>query len=390
MSTTTTGPGTGTTTSGPGRGPALTPPPSGSGNGTATPFANSLTAGKLPKRSPLWVLLASWAIVGAVFLVLQAAEAVEDFNVVGTLFFGTVLYCIAIYLLSYFVEGQRKAKDRLVTALVTSAFVIALLPLISLVITTLTNGLPAFLTPSFFTESQRNIVGAGGGALHGIVGTLLITGVATLISVPIGLLTAIYLTEYGRGHLARAITFFVDVMTGIPSIVAGLFAFALFALLLGDPGIRFGFGGAIALSVLMIPVVVRSSEEMLKLVPNELREAAYALGVPKWLTIVKVVLPTSLAGIVTGVMIAIARVIGETAPLLIISGFTASMNYNLFSERMMTLPVFVYTQYANQGADTQAYVDRAWAGALTLVIIVMALNGIARLIAKAFSPKFGR
>ena len=356
----------------------------------AAPLTNSLTAGKLPRYSAVVVLLASWLVTAAVFLIVQLAGIGTSFNVAGTLFFGTVLYCIAIYLLSYFVEGVRKAKDRLVTALVTAAFVIALLPLISLVATTVINGLPAFLTPTFFTSSQRNVVGAGGGALHAVIGTLFITGLATVISVPIGLLSAIYLTEYGRGRLARAITFFVDVMTGIPSIVAGLFAFALFSLLFNDPGIRFGFGGAISLSVLMIPVVVRSSEEMLKLVPNELREAAYALGVPKWLTILKVVLPTSLAGIVTGIMISISRVIGETAPLLIISGFTASMNYNLFSERMMTLPVFVYTQYANQGTDTQAYLDRAWAGALTLILIVMLLNALARLIAKLFSPKLGR
>ena len=356
----------------------------------ATPLTNSLTAGRLPKRSPLWILLASWAVTAAFFAVLNMAGAVDGFNVVGTLFFGTVLYCVAIYVFSRAVEGSRKATDRLMTALVTAAFVIALLPLVSIVLTTVLNGLPAFLTPTFFTSSQRNVVGEGGGVLHAIIGTLLITGMATIISVPIGLLTALYLVEYGRGRLARAITFFVDVMTGIPSIVAGLFAFALFALLFDDPGIRFGFGGAIALSVLMIPVVVRSSEEMLKLVPNELREAAYALGVPKWLTIVKVVLPTSIAGIVTGIMLSIARVIGETAPLLIIAGFTASVNYDLFSERMMTIPVFVYNQYASQGADAQAYVDRAWAGALTLILIVMLLNLIARIIAKIFSPKFGR
>ncbi|MET3801830.1 phosphate ABC transporter permease subunit PstA [Clavibacter michiganensis] len=166
-------------------------------------------------------------------------------------------------------------------------------------------------------------------------------------------MAAIYLVEYGRGRLARAITFFVDVMTGIPSIVAGLFAYALLVIFLG-PGIRLGFGGALALSVLMIPVVVRSAEEMLKLVPNELREASYALGVPKWLTIVKIVLPTSLAGIVTGVMLAIARVIGETAPLLIVAGFTQSMNYNPFQDQMMTLPVFVFRQYADQGSDAFA------------------------------------
>ena len=179
-------------------------------------------------------------------------------------------------------------------------------------------------------------------------------------------------------------------MTGIPSIVAGLFAFAFFSLIFSDPGIRFGFGGSIALSLLMIPVVVRSSEEMLKIVPNELREASYALGVPKWLTILKIVLPTAIAGIATGVTLAIARVIGETAPLLIVAGFTASMNYDLFSNRIMTLPVFVYNQYAVPGSDVQAYLDRAWAAALTLVIIVMLLNLIARLIARIFSPKLGR
>src|SRR5699024_9116358 len=149
----------------------------------------------------------------------------------------------------------------------------------------------------------------------------------TLISVPVGLLTAIYLVEYSRGRLAKAITFFVDVMTGIPSIVAGLFAYALFALIFG-PGVRMGIMGAIALSVLMIPVVVRSNEEMLKLVPNELREASYALAVPKWRTILKVVLPTSLAGITTGVTLAIARVIGETAPLLVTVGITSGDNIN--------------------------------------------------------------
>ncbi|MFM6974304.1 MAG: PstA family ABC transporter permease, partial [Agromyces sp.] len=164
---------------------------------------------------------------------------------------------------------------------------------------------------------------------------------------------------------------------------------ALFALFLG-PGIRLGVMGSVALSLLMIPVVVRSTEEMLRLVPGELREASLALGVPKWRTIVKVVLPTAVAGIVTGVMISISRVIGETAPLLLVAGATASMNYNLFSERMMTLPVFVYTQYMNQGTDTQAYIDRAWTGALTLILIVAVLNVAARIVAKIAAPKGAR
>lgn len=271
------------------------------------------------------------------------------------------------------------------TVLVSSAFAVAIVPLISLAYTVVTKGAARF-DLDFFTLSMRNVVGQGGGALHAIVGTLEITGMATLISVPIGIMTAIYLVEYGRGKLAKMVTFFVDVMTGVPSIVAGLFAYALFVVFFG-PGVRMGIGGAIALSVLMTPVVIRATEEMLKIVPNELREAAYALGVPKWLTILKVVLPTSLAGIATGIMISIARVIGETAPLLIIAGFTASMNYNPFDERMATLPVFVFTSYANQGIEMQAYVDRAWTGALTLMLIVMILNLAARLVSKFFSPK---
>ena len=280
--------------------------------------------------------------------------------------------------------ARRKLTDRTVTVLVSLAFLLALVPLVSLAITVVTNGIARF-DMDFFSSSMRNVTGEGGGALHAMIGTLLITLAATVISVPLGLMTSIYLVEYGRGRLARTITFLVDVMTGIPSIVAGLFAYAAFVLILG-PGVRMGIIGAVALAVLMIPVVVRSSEEMLRLVPSELREASYALGVPKWRTILRVVLPTSIAGITTGVMLAIARVIGETAPLLITAGFTASMNYNLFHDRMQSLPVYVYTQFANQGNPAHAFIERAWAAALLLILIVMALNLLARLVAKKFSP----
>ena len=282
------------------------------------------------------------------------------------------------------ISTKRRTKDLAMTVMVFIAFLLAVLPLASLLWTVIGNGINRF-DVDFFSSSMRNVVGAGGGALHAIIGTLEITTIATLLSVPIGFLTAIYLVEYGSGRMAKAVTLMVDVMTGIPSIVAGLFAFALFSIFFG-PGVRMGFGGAIALSLLMTPVVVRSAEEMLKLVPNELREASYALGIPKWRTIVKVVIPTAVGGLVTGVMIAIARVIGETAPLLIIAGFTQSMNYNPFSERMMTLPVFVFNAYASQGADKQAYIDRAWAGALTLMLIVLILNLGARLVSRVLKP----
>jgi phosphate transport system permease protein len=178
----------------------------------------------------------------------------------------------------------------------------------------------------------------------------------------------------------------VDVMTGIPSIVAGLFAYALFVIWQG-PGARSGFSGAVALTVLMTPVVIRSAEEMLRLVPNELREASYALGVPKWKTIVKVVLPTAIAGILTGVTLAIARVIGETAPLLVTAGLAQDTNLNPFSGRMTTLPVYAYYSYAQPGVPPQNGLDRAWAAALTLIIIVAILFTIARILGKILKPK---
>ncbi|MBG6239140.1 phosphate transport system permease protein [Mycetocola sp. CAN_C7] len=350
-------------------------------------MSNVYASGRLGKPVPWIVLGISLAVSVAIFALFQMASG-DAYNVAGAIVLTGVLNGLFIYITALLVEGVRQAKDRLVTTLVSSAFIIALAPLISLFITVLSRGTARF-DLQLFSESMRNVVGEGGGVLHAIVGTLIMTGIATVISVPIGLLTSIYLVEYGRGALARAITFFVDVMTGIPSIVAGLFAYALFTLIFG-PGIRLGIAGAVALSVLMIPVVVRSSEEMLRLVPNELREAAFALGVPKWLTILKVVLPTSIAGITTGVMLAIARVIGETAPLLVAAGFTQNMNYNPFDGRMQSLPVFVYSSYVSQGTDAQAYIDRAWAAALTLILIVMALNLIARIVARIFSPKLGR
>jgi len=287
------------------------------------------------------------------------------------------------------VEGSRKAKDRLATGLMWLAFVVAMLPLVTLVWQVLRNGLPV-ISAQFLTYNMRNVVGEGGGIYHAIMGTVIITLWATLISVPVGVLAAIYLVEYGEENkLARAVTFLVDVMTGIPSIVAGLFAYALFVIFFG-PGVRMGIGGSVALSVLMIPIVVRATEEMLKLVPDELREASYALGVPKWRTVTKVVLPTAMAGIITGVMLAVARVAGETAPLLIIAGDTDSDNFNAFAERMATLPVFIYYSYTQPGVPPEFGQARAWGAALVLITIVMLLNLTARAVSKYFAPKTGR
>lgn len=308
---------------------------------------------------------------------------------------GLLLYIVGTYVISRSVEGSRRAVDRVMAALVTSAFLVVMLPLASVVWTVVSRGAERF-DAMFFTDTMRltpeQLAGqndgiAAGGAYHAIIGTLVVTAFATAISVPFGLFTAIYLVEYGRGRLARAITSMVDVMTGIPSIVAGLFAFALFVLVFDEPGHRSGLAGAVALTVLMTPVVVRSAEEMLRLVPNELREASYALGVPKWKTIVKVVIPTAIAGILTGITLAIARVIGETAPLLVTVGLAQSTNYNPLDGRMTTLPVYTYYQYVQPGIPTEAGQDRAWAAALALVLIVAILFTTARVLATVLKPK---
>lgn len=352
---------------------------------TAPAPSAALTSGKLPKWAP-WALLGGALLVsGVVFGIATIGGDLADFNIAGAVIVGLLLYMVLITVISSIAESRRKAVDRLMTALVSTAFLIALLPLISLLWTVVANGIQRF-DAEFFSFSMRNVVGEGGGIVHAIWGTVLITLTAAIISVPIGLMTSIYLVEYGRGRIAKGITFFVDVMTGIPSIVAGLFIYAVFALIVG-PGVSMGFMGALSLAVLMTPVVVRGSEELLRIVPNELREASYALGVPKWLTILKVVLPTSIAGITTSIMLSISRVIGETAPLLLTAGFTMSLNTNLFDGQMMTLPVFAYNQYMNQGTTPDAAVARAWAAALTLILIVMILNLLARLIAKWFAPK---
>ncbi|ANY06400.1 phosphate ABC transporter permease PstA [Pseudonocardia sp. HH130630-07] len=335
--------------------------------------------GTLPRWAPLGILVAT-------AVVMAGLVAAIGFSIGLWVFLTAVGYGVATYLASRIVEGARKAADRLVTIVVTSAFLLAMVPLVSVLWTVVSQGWARF-DAQFFTNSMRGVVGVGGGALHAIQGTLIITGLAALMSIPVGVLTAVYLVEYGNNsRLARSITFFVDVMTGIPSIVAGLFAYALFALLLG-PGVRFGFVGAVALTVLMIPIVVRSTEEMLKIVPNELREASFALGVPKWRTILKVVIPTTAGGIATGITLAIARVIGETAPLLVTVGLATGVNLNPFDGRMATLPVFSYYSYAVPGVPREPFLDRAWAAALVLLLIVMVLNVVARLISRIYAPK---
>ena len=344
---------------------------------TLQPQAALGGAGQLPKHIS-WYVLAGGLALSFVVLLLFAEPTPASVIILGG-----AIYVAAIWISSRIVEGARRATDRLATAVVTSAFALAMIPVVSLLVTVVDRG-RTMMSGEFLTTDMTGIFGdmRGGGAWHAIVGTFWVTALASVFSIPLGIFTAIYLVEYGRGRLARAITVLVDVMTGIPSIVAGLFALVLFNTIL-DPAYRSALMGGVALAVLMTPVVVRSCEEMLRLVPNELREAAYALGVPKWLAIVKVVLRTAIAGITTGVMISIARVVGETAPLLLTMGIITSTNLNAFDGRMATLPVFAYSSFRQGGV----YLERAWAAALVLIAIVMVLNIIARLVSRYFAPK---
>ncbi|MTB71031.1 phosphate ABC transporter permease PstA [Arsenicicoccus sp. MKL-02] len=277
-------------------------------------------------------------------------------------------------------SGGRKAKDQLARVIMWLAFLVALAPLAWILYEVLSNGLDNLLSSTWWTNSQRGISvrREGGGAYHAIMGTLLQGLVTAAISVPIGIFTAIYLVEYGRGRLARAVSFMVDILTGVPSIVAALFVYALWVTVMGFN--RVGFAVSLSLVLLMIPTIVRSTEEMLKLVPNELREASYALGVPKWKTIASVVLPTALSGIVTGVLLGLARVMGETAPLLILGPYTKNIHWDLFGGNMATLPTMINEE--RQFLTLDAAHDRVWAAALTLILLVLLLNLLGRVIAR--------
>jgi phosphate transport system permease protein len=343
---------------------------------------STLRGASLPKWSPYAIAVGSVALGLGI-----SAAAGLDSSIQWALIAG-LLFVLGTYVIAARVEGRRQAKDRIATALVWVAFLLAVVPLVSLIWVTVSRGVKV-LDVYFLTHSMGVVADTepGGGIYHAILGTLEQVGIASLISVPIGVLTAIYLVEYGRGKLAQAVTFFVDVMTGIPSIVAGLFILSLWIIIL-DMGYS-GFAGSLALCILMIPVVVRSTEEMLKLVPNELREASLALGIPKWRTILKVVIPTSIGGITTGIMLAVARIAGETAPVLLLVWGNSLINTNPFEGAQQSLPLYIYQQYANSAGSGAAY-DRAWAASLTLIAFVMILNLVARGIARWKAPKTGR
>ena len=264
----------------------------------------------------------------------------------------------------------RKVKNNVATVLFGASFLIATVPLVWVLYTVLERGFAAIVTPQWWSRSLAGVLPdqVAGGVYHAIYGTLVQAGIAAVLSVPLGVMAAIYLVEYGTGRFAKLTTFMVDILAGVPSIVAALFIFALWIATLGFP--QSALAVSLALVLLMLPVVVRNTEEMLKLVPDELREASYALGVPKWKTILRIVVPTALPGMISGILLALARVMGETAPVLVLVGYARSINYDVFNGNMASLPLLIYTELINPEAAGRL---RVWGSALTLILLVAGL-----------------
>lgn len=281
-------------------------------------------------------------------------------------------------------NSWRKTKSRIMISLTGVAALIIAIPLFFVIGTLISKGagvvfrdFPAFFTKGIPTRSEDFGPGMG----PAIIGTLTITGFATLVAVPLGILGAIYLHEYGKGtKLAAVVRFLATVMTGVPSIVMGLFIYVIFTLRYGLSGV----GGALALACLMLPVVIRATEEMLKLVPDHLREASYALGTGKARTILTIVLPSALPGIVSGCLLAVARAAGETAPLLFTIGAARESRFNIFSGATTALPAQIFE---NAKSSYPGARERGWGAALTLLMITFLFTLVARLVTAAYKKR---
>lgn len=282
------------------------------------------------------------------------------------------------------VSVGRRIKNNVASSLFLAAFGIALVPLFWVLFIVIEKGWHAVTKSGWWTRSLQGVLpeSFAGGIYHALYGTLVQAGIAAILAIPLGIMAGIYLVEYGRGPLAKVTTFMVDVLAGVPSIVAALFIFSLWITTLGFP--QSAFAVSLALVLLMLPVVVRSTEEMLKLVPDELREASYALGIPKYRTIARIVMPTALPGIISGILLAIARVIGETAPVLVLVGYARSINFDVFDGNMASLPLLIYTELINPQPAGQM---RVWGAALTLIILVGILMVLAAVATRLLTRK---
>ncbi|MBS9532420.1 phosphate ABC transporter permease PstA [Mycobacterium sp. M1] len=282
------------------------------------------------------------------------------------------------------ISRRRRIKDTVATGVFLTSFGIATVPLVWVLCVVAVRGWRAIVHLDWWTHSLRGVLPEelAGGVYHALYGSLAQAGTAAVLAVPLGLMTAVYLVEYGSGRWARLTTFMVDVLAGVPSIVASLFVFSLWIVTLGFQ--QSAFAVSLALVLLMLPIVVRSTEEMLRLVPDELREAGYALGVPKWKTILRIVIPTALSGILSGTFLALARIIGETAPVLVLVGYSRSINYDILHHNMASLPLLIYSELSNPEAAGHT---RVWGAALTLIILVALSAVLAAVATRILSPQ---
>ena len=308
-----------------------------------------------------------------------AGAAIELTGLSGKLGFAAAYFFFAsllIFLQQLRLRDLAAAKDSLLSSFALLAMTMTLIPIVSIVSTVVLKGYKGIHFGMFtndMTQASVNDPVQAGGLLHALIGTIIMVGGALIVSFPIGLLTALYLTEI-RGKLARPIKFLVQAMSGVPSIVAGLFILSILVIPVTQE--LTGLMGSLALSILMIPTIARTAEEMLLLIPNELREAGVALGATQWRTVSGVVVPAAKSGLVTAVILGIARIIGETAPILLVSGGADALNFNPMSGPMGSLPFYIWKAFLTGGTE-EAYA-RAWGGMLILLILIVVLFGLAR------------
>jgi phosphate transport system permease protein len=341
-----------------------------------------MTQTTIPKPQMPWGTSIAQRLATAGILALAAVlagAAIEFTGLSGKLGFAAAYFFFASLLI--FVQQLRlrdlaAAKDSLLSSFAFLAMTITLIPIVSIVSTVFLKGYKGIHFGMFtndMTQASVNDPVTSGGLLHALVGTILMVGGALIVSFPIGLLTALYLTEI-KGKLARPIKFLVQAMSGVPSIVAGLFILSILVIPVTQE--LTGLMGSLALSILMIPTIARTAEEMLLLIPNDLREAGVALGATQWRTVSGVVVPAAKSGLVTAVILGIARIIGETAPILLVSGGADALNFNPASGPMGSLPFYIWKAFLTGGTE-EAYA-RAWGGMLILLILIMVLFGLAR------------
>jgi phosphate transport system permease protein len=326
----------------------------------------------------------AFALVGAAAMATLLRVVLDWRGIMSTAIWFYVLFLVFFYLLVRDRTSDEAAIDRIITIIIWSVAGVVVALLGWMIVFLAAKGLKLLRT-SFLTHDMRRVgpLNPGGGVRHAIIGTFEQVGLATVVVVPIAVLTAVYLHEI-KGRMSGVIRFIVDAMSGLPSIVAGLLVFTLWVL--GGHGFS-GIAASAALAVLMLPIVTRTSEEILRTIPDPLREASLALGAPQWRVVRRIVLPTALSGLMTAIILGVARAVGETAPVLLTTLASDRTNVNLVKGPQSDLPLFVWQLIREPFARQN---DRAWAAAFTLVVLVLLLFAVARLIAARSQRKLGR